>query len=92
MLCLVYSKVIQIRIYIYMCIMYIHICVICMQVKLLVISVVSACLQSHGLKSTSLLYPWNSPGKNTELVHHSLLQRTQSLPASESFPMSQLFA
>ena len=37
-------------------------------------SVVSDSLQSRGLWPVSLLYPWNSPGKNTGVGHHSLLQ------------------
>ena len=31
-------------------------------------------LQSHGLQSTRLLYPWDSPGKNTGVDRHFLLQ------------------
>ena len=31
-------------------------------------------LQPHGLQSTSLLYPWFSPGKNTGVGFHALLQ------------------
>ena len=37
-------------------------------------SVVSNSLQSHGLQRTRLLCPWNSPGKNTRVGNHSLLQ------------------
>ena len=37
-------------------------------------SVVPDSLQPHGLQSTRLLYPWNSPGKNTGLSCHFLLQ------------------
>ena len=37
-------------------------------------SLVSDCLRSHGLLPTSLLCPWNSPGKNTEVGCHFLLQ------------------
>ena len=36
--------------------------------------VVSYCLLPHGLKPSRLLYPWNSPGKNTGVSSHSLLQ------------------
>ena len=32
-------------------------------------------LRCHGLLLTRLLYPWNSPGKNTGVGCHSLLQR-----------------
>ena len=32
------------------------------------------CLKSYGLYATRLLYPWNSPGKNTGVSSHSLLQ------------------
>ena len=31
-------------------------------------------LQSHGLQLTRVLCPWNSPGKNTEVGCHSILQ------------------
>ena len=37
-------------------------------------SVVSDSLPYHGLKPTSLLCPWDSPGKNTGVGSHSLLQ------------------
>ena len=37
-------------------------------------SVVSDSLQSHGLQPASLLCPWDSPGKNTGVGIHSLLQ------------------
>ena len=38
-------------------------------------SVVSTSLRPQGLESTRLLCPWNSPGKNTGVGSHSLLQR-----------------
>ena len=37
-------------------------------------SVVSDSLRSHGLQSTKLLCPWDSPGKNTGVGCHVLLQ------------------
>ena len=37
-------------------------------------SVVPDSLQSHGLQPTRLLYLWNSPGENTGVGCHSLLQ------------------
>ena len=37
-------------------------------------SVVSDSLQPHGLQPTRLLFPWNSPGKNTGVGCQSLLQ------------------
>ena len=37
-------------------------------------SVVSDSLQAHGLQPSRLLCPWNSPGKNTGVGCHSLLQ------------------
>ena len=40
----------------------------------LVASVVSDSLQPHGLQPTRLLSPWNSPGKNTGVGCHVLLQ------------------
>ena len=39
-------------------------------------SVVSDSLRPHGLYPVRLLYPWSSPGKNTGVGSHSLLQRT----------------
>ena len=38
-------------------------------------SVVSDCLRPHGLQPTRLLCLWDSPGKNTGVDCHSLLQR-----------------
>ena len=40
-------------------------------------SAVSDSLWPHGLWPTRLLCPWNSPGKNTGVGCHSLLQRTE---------------
>ena len=37
-------------------------------------SVMSDSLQPHGLQPASLLCPWNSPGKNTGVGYHFLLQ------------------
>ena len=37
-------------------------------------SVVSDFLQPHGLYTARLLCPWNSPGKNTGVDYHPLLQ------------------
>ena len=37
-------------------------------------SAVSSSLQAHGLWLTRLLHPWNSPGKNTGVGCHPLLQ------------------
>ena len=37
-------------------------------------SVVSNFLRPHGLQPTRLLCPWDSPGKNTGVDSHSLLQ------------------
>ena len=37
-------------------------------------SVVSDSLWPHGLYPTRLLCPWDSPGKNTGVGHHALLQ------------------
>ena len=37
-------------------------------------SIVSDSSQSHGLKPTSLLHPWNFPVKNTGMGCHLLLQ------------------
>ena len=43
-------------------------------------SVVSDSLPSHGLYPTGLLCSWNSPGKNTEVGSHSLLQEIFPTP------------
>ena len=48
-------------------------------------SVMSNSLQTHGLEPARLLYPWNSPGKNTGVSCHSPLQQiflTQGLNLS----------
>ena len=34
----------------------------------------SSSLRPHGLQPARLLYPWDSPGKNTGVGYHSLLQ------------------
>ena len=39
-------------------------------------SIVSDSLQTHGLQPTRLLCPWDSPGKNTGVGCHALLQGT----------------
>ena len=44
---------------------YIHKCVSCSE---------SDSLRPHGLESARLLYPWNSPGKNTGVCSYSLFQ------------------
>ena len=46
--------------------------------------VVSDFLQLHGLKPTRVLCPWNSPGKNTGVGSHSLLQRIFPDPGTEA--------
>ena len=47
-------------------------------------SVMSNSLQLHGLLPSRLLCPWNSPGKNTGVDCHSLLQR--NFPTQGSNP------
>ena len=37
-------------------------------------SVMSGSLRLHELQSARLLWPWNTPGKNTGMGYHSLLQ------------------
>ena len=44
------------------------------KVKSLSRSVVSSCLQPHGLQPTRLLRPWDFPGKSTGVGYHCLLQ------------------
>ena len=39
-----------------------------------VTSVVSVSVRPHGLQPARLLCPWDSPGKNTGVGHHALLQ------------------
>jgi len=46
--------------------------------------VVSDCLWPHGLQSARLFCPWNSPGKNTGVGYHFLLQGI--LPTQGSNP------
>ena len=38
--------------------------------------IVSESLRAHGLQPTSLLCPWDFPGKNAGVGSHFLLQRT----------------
>ena len=45
-------------------------------------SVISDSFRPHGLQPTRLLCPWNSPGKNTGVGSHSLLQRIFSTQES----------
>ena len=45
-----------------------------MEVKVLVAQSMLDSLQPHGLCPKRLMCPWNSPGKNTEVGRHSLLQ------------------
>ena len=47
-----------------------HVCL----VKMALCSVTCDSLWLHGLQHTRLLCPWNSPGKNTGVVYHALLQ------------------
>ena len=46
---------------------------LCEEVKVLVAQLCLT-LRQHGLQLTRLLCPWNSPGKNTRMHSHSLLQ------------------
>ena len=48
------------------------------------LSVVSDSLRPHGLQPTRLLIPWDSPGKNTGVGCHALLQGI--FPTQESNP------
>ena len=47
-------------------------------------SVVSDSLQPHGLQPTKFLHPWDSPGKNTGVGCHALLQGIFLTQASDS--------
>ena len=46
-------------------------------------SVMSDSLQPHGLSPARLLCPWNSPGKNTGVGSHALLQGNLPDPGIE---------
>ena len=48
--------------------------VTCVKSKSVSHSIMSNSLWSHGLYSARLLCPWNSPGKNTTVGSHSILQ------------------
>ena len=59
-----------------------------MHVCILSRSVMSDSLQPHGLQPTRPLCPWNSPGKNTGVGCHSLLQGNLPNPGIEpGFPV-----
>ena len=47
-------------------------------------SATSNSLRSHGLQFTKLLWPWNYPGKNTEVGNYLLLQ--EIFPTQKSIP------
>ena len=53
---------------------------------LLVTSVVSDSVRPHGLQPTRLPHPWDSPGKNTGVGCHFLLQRMKVKSESEVAP------
>ena len=52
-------------------------------------SVMSDSLQLHGLWSTRLLCPWDSPGKNTEVGSHSLWGNLPNLGIEPRSPALQ---
>ena len=56
-------------------IIYIHRCCVCVCVCVSH-SVMPDSLRPHGLQPTSLLCPWDSPGKSTGVDCHSLLHRS----------------
>ena len=47
---------------------------VCVCICMCVCSPTSSSLQPHGLKPTRLLHLWDSPGTNTDVGFHSLLQ------------------
>ena len=51
--------------------------------QLFSLSVVSNSLRPHGLQPTWLPHPWDSPGKNTGVGCHFLLQRMKVKSQSE---------
>ena len=64
---------------------YTYMYVICIIYKtpLISCSVTSDLLQPHGLQPAMVLCPWNSPGKNTGVKSHSLLQGIFPHPGTE---------
>ena len=52
-------------------------------------SVMSESFRPHGLLPTRLLCPWSSPGRNTEVGSHSLLQGTFPTQGSNPCPTLQ---
>ena len=56
---------------------------ICFQPRSVSGSVVSDSLQPYGLQPARLLCPWSSPGKNTGVSCHALLQRIFLTQVSE---------
>ena len=63
-------------IYVCVCVcVYIYIIYLCMMCcAVLSCSIVADPLRTHGLQPARLLCPWDSPGKNTEVGCHALLQ------------------
>ena len=57
-----------------LCLLGIFLCILQALMVVLSCSVMSHSLRPHRLQSTRLLCPWNSPGKNTGVGSHSLLQ------------------
>ena len=51
-----------------------HVCACVRACVCVCVCVKSDCLRPHGLWPTRLLCPWDSPGKNTAVGHHALLQ------------------
>ena len=51
-------------------------------------SVMSDSLRPHGLQPARLLCPWNSPGKNTGLGCHALLQGDLPNPGIKPTPLT----
>ena len=53
---------------------YLNPIILSMKTECVTRSVMSDFLRTHGLQPERILCPWNSPGKNTEVVSHFLLQ------------------
>ena len=66
-----------------------HICASCC---CLVASVMSNSFRTHGLQSTRLLCPWDSPGKNNRVGCHFLLQGIFLIQGSNPHLMSPALA
>ena len=66
-------------------------CTVKMCAHVLGLSIMSDSLQPHGRQPTSLLCPWDSPGKNSGVGFHALLKGIFSTPLMSPALASGLF-